>query len=196
MAEQLVFNFDEIWKPIPGYEGYEASNQGRIRSIDREVQYGQRIHRLRGRIIKSRINNKGYRQVVLFRHAETVHKLVMLAHMGPRPEGMEVCHGKSGRLDNRLSNLRYDTSIENDRDKDRHGTRAWGERSGAARLTADAVRVIKARLESAVVLATRYGVSANQIQRIWAGGTWGRLDGASNSNKPRKSSRMGARNNR
>ena len=29
----------ELWQPVPGYEGlYEVSDQGRVRSLDREIE--------------------------------------------------------------------------------------------------------------------------------------------------------------
>lgn len=31
-------NKEEIWKPIPGYEGmYEVSSEGRIKSLERDI---------------------------------------------------------------------------------------------------------------------------------------------------------------
>lgn len=53
--------------------------------------------------------------------AKNVHVLVLEAFVGPRPQGYEACHGLGGRLDNSLSNLRWDTSSENRLDTTRHG---------------------------------------------------------------------------
>lgn len=51
-----------------------------------------------------------------------VHRIMMLAFVGPRPDGMQVCHWDGVRSNNRLDNLRYDTSLANSKDKIRHGT--------------------------------------------------------------------------
>ena len=32
----------EIWKPIPGHDGYEVSDHGRVRSIDRVIEQSSR----------------------------------------------------------------------------------------------------------------------------------------------------------
>jgi hypothetical protein len=55
----------------------------------------------------------------------TVHSLVMLAFVGPRPDGLEVCHNNGVASDNRLSNLRYDTRSENNVDSSKHGKRGF-----------------------------------------------------------------------
>jgi hypothetical protein len=51
-----------------------------------------------------------------------VHALVAEAFIGPRPKGMEVCHGIKGQLVNSLDNLRYGTPSENHMDMRRDGT--------------------------------------------------------------------------
>jgi len=43
----------------------------------------------------------------------SVHGLVMLAFVGPRPDNLEVLHFDGNKLNNRLDNLRYGTSSEN-----------------------------------------------------------------------------------
>jgi hypothetical protein len=62
----------EIWRPIPGFPDYEASNRRRIRSISRLIEYSygtwvhsnQTVHNtpskrpLQGRILKTRIGAK------------------------------------------------------------------------------------------------------------------------------------------
>lgn len=54
-----------------------------------------------------------------------VHELVLLAWVGPRPgtpDAIEACHGPGGSRDNRLANLRWDTTKANaaDRIRDMH----------------------------------------------------------------------------
>lgn len=115
---------NEQWKPIPGYEGiYEVSAQGRVRSIDRLDARGRRI---RGRVLKPETNRYGHLQVGLWSGGEKckayVHRLALLAFIGPPPEGMEGCHNDGNPSDNRLENLRWDTRSANMLDKVLHGT--------------------------------------------------------------------------
>lgn len=118
----------EIWKDVPGYEGmYQVSDCGRVRSLDRvvETRNGQR-RKYRGGMMKLTkglvflhlsLTNVGERRT------HNVHALVMEAFVGPRPKGMEVCHGPKGQLVNSLHNLRYGTPSENHMDMRRDGTR-------------------------------------------------------------------------
>ncbi|OLL21257.1 MULTISPECIES: NUMOD4 motif-containing HNH endonuclease [unclassified Rhodococcus (in: high G+C Gram-positive bacteria)] len=118
----------EIWKPIPGYEGYyEVSDQGRVRSLSRTITDSLgRQRKTRPLIMAPGLKGSGHLSVrlVVERKGKNfhVHTLVMLAFTGPRPEGMEVCHGPGGKLDNRLCNLRYDTRTANLYDAVRDGT--------------------------------------------------------------------------
>ena len=118
----------ERWLPIPGWEGtYEASDHGRVRSVEREVvcTLGRR-RTLRGKVLSPCINTNGYQQVSLVRnsrgHSQRVHVLVMLAFAGHRPDGFDVCHNDGNQLNNHLSNLRWGTRSENRYDSVQHGT--------------------------------------------------------------------------
>lgn len=100
------------WKPIPGYEMYEVSNMG-------EVRRG-------GKLLRQVQNSTGRLGLALCKDGKQnsfqVHRLVMLAFHGPCPDGMEVCHNDGNHLNNKLSNLRYDTRSNNQYDRVKHGT--------------------------------------------------------------------------
>ena len=109
----------EIWKDIPGFEGlYQASNQGRIRSLDREVRgkYGN-IAVKKGKILSLAKASNGYLVVTLWKDlkktVKRVHRLVYEAFNGPIPEGMQINHISEDKTDNRLENLNLMTPKEN-----------------------------------------------------------------------------------
>lgn len=72
-----------------------------------------------------------------------VHRLVLLAFVGPCPEGMEACHNNGDRRDNRLENLRWDTRRKNIQDREKHGMTARGKRHGKSKLTEEDVVKIR-----------------------------------------------------
>lgn len=117
----------ERWKAIPGWEGlYEASDQGRIRSLDRVVKRRDGKERFSpGRVLSPAARNSGHLYVCLHDTAGSqrtyyVHRLVMCSFVGPRPDGLEVCHWNDVPTDNRLVNLRYGTRSENKHDSVRN----------------------------------------------------------------------------
>ena len=136
----------EIWKDILGYEGlYQASTMGRIRSMDRKViRSDGQIRNFKSKIIKpvKKIKNNETLFVSLSKNNRlktyTVHKLVMLAFKGERPEGCQICHGNGDVTDNRLDNLRYDIPSENAIDMYR-----YGGKSGAGKLSIEQVLEIR-----------------------------------------------------
>jgi hypothetical protein len=119
----------ERWLPVPGFEGlYEVSDQGRARSLPHRVKIHHGATRLSpGRVLKPGPASKyGHLRVTLCREHETypiqVHQLVMLAFVGPCPDGMEVRHLDSNPANNALSNLTYGTRAENAQDRVQNGT--------------------------------------------------------------------------
>jgi hypothetical protein len=127
---------DERWLPIPGHDGYEASDLGRVRSVDRVIVDkwgcpGKRRGRVLALDLKRNKRRNDLRQAIRLGkggNARYVHHLVLEAFVGPRPDGMEACHENGNSLDNRLSNLRWDTHAANMADQRRHGTDGGGRR--------------------------------------------------------------------
>lgn len=159
----------EQWKAIPGYEGrYEVSDQGRVRSVDRVVvqksKRGSEYKKTcRGRVLRpGKMNEFNHVSVVLGRKggSKCVHALVLLAFVGPRPAGMDVCHNNGVGDDNRLSNLRYASRADNNRDMVKHGKR---------KLTVDQIRSLRSERESGApikTLAAKYGVCPNHARYV------------------------------
>ena len=109
----------EIWADILGYEGlYQASNLGRIRSLNRMVKHSDgHLKRMEGTIIQPCISNTGYQRVCLSKDGKKkkfgVHRLVWEAFNGKIPNGLVVNHINECKTDNRLENLNLMTPKEN-----------------------------------------------------------------------------------
>lgn len=117
----------EQWKPVPGYEGYyEVSDQGRVRSLDRVIEYADgRKTRTLGKNLKPHTLSSGHQTIMLQRSGtskrQLVHRVVLSAFVGPCPPDMEACHWNDDPADNRLENLRWAPRSENNRDRVRNG---------------------------------------------------------------------------
>ena len=111
----------ERWLPVVGWEGlYEVSDWARVRSLPRRY--------CTGRILKGAPVKGGYLTVHLHdaaggRHRTFyVHHLVMLAFVGPCPEGQEIRHLDGDAANSVLTNLVYGSHPENINDAVGHGT--------------------------------------------------------------------------
>jgi hypothetical protein len=124
----------------------------------------------------------GYRKVALSRNGRKAHvqigRLVLLAFVGQCPEGHQCAHYNNDPADNRAENLRWATSGDNIRDKQRHGTQVRGERQHRAVLTADKVRQMRRLYRFGVrgrgfwALAKRFGVAKSVAMAAVKGKTW------------------------
>jgi hypothetical protein len=117
----------EHWAAIPGYEStYEVSNLGRVRSIPRAVvqanSWGIFERKMPGVLLRPWIAPAGYPNVNLHGKRHTVHELVALAFLGPRPDGLWIRHLDGDPSNNSPSNLAYGTPSENALDMVSHGT--------------------------------------------------------------------------
>lgn len=164
----------ESWRPIVGFFGpaLEVSDQGRIRYVENK--------RIRETLAR---DSYGYPQVNL-KHGKDkrdwrthkIHKLVLEAFVGPRPVGFHCRHLNGDKRDNRLSNLKWGSPLENGRDRVAHGRSAHGERQGLSKLTYEAVEKIRQATGPRGLqtkLAREYGVSIATISRVRLRQGWG-----------------------
>ena len=189
MLEDPESDNDEVWARLPGYDNYQVSNLGNVRTNrkrnrnakgrDYRTVKAYRTDRRPGKDYYAfdACNDEGIKRFRL-------HRAVLLAFVGECPDGMEACHYDGNRANNRLENLRWDTPTSNSSDQVRHGTHVWlKENRGSvpwSKLTPEKVMDIKKLLKkgqlSQAGIALRYGVCQSTICRINTGQNWKALE--------------------
>ena len=170
----------EQWLPVPGFNGYEVSNFGKVRSLDRWVSAkdNRKPRFWAGQELTPGTSNaSGHLRVVLNRRSYYVHRLVLTAFVGPCPEGMEACHNDGNPRNNALENLRWDTRKGNFADKVKHGTALTGSANHRTHLMDADVLAIRHSSEPYNVLAERYGVTDRTISKIMLHHDWKHVGG-------------------
>ena len=166
----------EVWKPVPLWDGwYEVSNIGRVRSL-RNTRANLRVTPL---VLKPTLLTNGYLQVSLcrsgLRKKMSVHRLVLLTHVGPPTTGTQARHLNDIKTDNRFKNLRWGTAKENKADSYRNKRSPIGERCPQAKLNPASVREIRLLNQDGFshrMLADQFDVSHWAIQRVCARTSW------------------------
>lgn len=157
----------ESWREVGGHPDYDVSDHGRVRS------HKSWRGRPTPRLLTQTRNTHGYPSVTLdLTPGRMVHLLVLGAFMGSRPMACETRHLDGDRTNNRLANLAWGTSAENEADKRRHGTANRGERHPMAKLTTHQVEAIRGALGSQRGIAARFGICQSQVSVIRSGKAW------------------------
>ena len=120
----------EEWKDIKGYEGlYQISNEGRVKSLQREIVYKDgRKKVLEEKILRNILSDLGYYHVMLSKDGVPkrykVHRLVAKAFI-PNPNNLPIINHKDENPKNNVVdnlewctqgyNVRYGTMIERGR---------------------------------------------------------------------------------
>lgn len=167
------------WKWIPGYEGYYKIklNPVRIKSMDCLVpNKGDTFSLRKGKILKQYKGTDNYLFVTLCKNGKrkrfSVHHLVLLTYVGPRPLGMVARHFPDRNPANcELENLSWSTEKQNQRDRIIHGTDYSGEVHWRCKLTTLQVKEIRKRLKNGThktqkELAKEYKVNSKTISLI------------------------------
>lgn len=94
----------ETWKPITGYENYEVSDIGNVKSTN--------FNRTgKARLLKPYINAYGYKEVQLSKNGDvkhfTVHRLVAMMFLPNEKRHAEVNHIDEDKMNNCVSNLEW-----------------------------------------------------------------------------------------
>ena len=106
---------EEIWKDIHEFEGiYQISSTGRVKSLARIDSLG---HRRKEKLLSPKLNSDGYYAYALCKNGKMyyflAHRLVAQVFI-PNPDHKScVDHINTNRTDNRVENLRWCTSQEN-----------------------------------------------------------------------------------
>lgn len=108
----------EIWKDVPGYEGYyQISNMGNVKSLDRVVEKSGRLHHIKGHILRQSKTRCGY-YIIGFskedkRTYHLVHRLVADVFI-PNPDNLPcVNHKDEVKVNNHADNLEWCTHLYN-----------------------------------------------------------------------------------
>lgn len=110
----------EVWRDVPGYEGYyQVSNTGIVRSLDRWVIYKSGRKQLyKGRFFEGS-NINGYKQITLSKKGKQkrffIHQVVAMAFLDHEPNGhtLVVDHIDGDKVNNRVENLQIVTHRDN-----------------------------------------------------------------------------------
>lgn len=180
----------EEWKDIIGFENYQVSNLGRVRSKDivKHIVQEKREYDLhfKGKILSQK-EIRGYKNVGLSDgngkiKTKQVHRLVMTT-FNPidNMEHLQVNHKDCNKSNNNLENLEWTTPSENTKHaSDNKLLRVNNQKGGKnkmSKLNEDIVKEIKTKLEfySDKELAEIYGVCRQSINHIRLGKTWNHI---------------------
>lgn len=157
----------EEWRPIEGYDDYQVSNYGRVKSCKRNKEI----------ILRPAIVQKGYLVVVLCKCGKMktfrVHRLAAEAFILNENGKPEINHIDGHRLNNFIGNLEWCTRAENQQHAFNTNLQVVksGEDCYNSKLTNEQVVYIRNNPDglTGVALAERFGVDTKVISLIQRG---------------------------
>lgn len=165
---------------LPEMPGYHITSDGELFSKRNKNGIGEAPYwrRVKGYITKYNYNT--YRVAVLNSKSKTkfAHVLVAKAYIGEKPKGLHVCHNDGNKLNNQVSNLRYDTPKANSQDMVKHNTRGMGETSKTSILKEKEVIeifLLAAQNKSHQEISNKFKVTTHTVRSILYRTNWKHL---------------------
>ncbi|MBQ6771344.1 MAG: HNH endonuclease [Bacteroidales bacterium] len=158
------------WKPIPNFEGYYASKDGRVLSNKQGENY----------IMVPLKKRDGYLYLYLYdghgnQKKMYLHRLILMAWVRMPKPNEEARHLNDIHDDNRLENLAWGTRMENVGDKRKNGRLSIGTRNPFHKLTDSQVLEIREKYKNGMSsrdIAAEYGVAHTTVLKIARGQKW------------------------
>lgn len=161
----------EEWRPVIGFDKYEISSYGRLRSFWKK----------KPRILPGTPDKDGYLRTVVVSSAGSrknvkIHRLVTDAFVRPATSSEHVRHLDGNCRNNALANLAIGTAKENAADTTAHGRRCQGTSFWSAKISGDiATEMRRERIAEGAsyrTLASKYGLHPKTVSDIIKGKIW------------------------
>jgi hypothetical protein len=168
------------FREVPGFCRYRITNSGYLQAKKYKNVDGRRVYTGEWIDVKAGYNDAGYLASRMERddgkrQYMRLHRVVLMAWVGPCPEGKEACHIDGSRTNNHVDNLYWGTSQENKDDEIRIGGHAHGERHGMSKLTEADIREIRYLYANGWLqreIAVKFGMTRAGISFITTGRLW------------------------
>lgn len=173
----------EIWKKIPGYSLYEASDYGRIKTFNWKNKGKEKI-------MSPALDGGGYLRTMLKGddlkfHTIKIHRIIAKTFIENTENKPQINHKNCIKTDNRVINLEWATASENIKHAYKQNRMTMkGECNSCATLTDKQVIEIRCNYQygkkfkkgkTKQQIADEYGTTFSVIKRIIQGKTWKHL---------------------
>ena len=177
----------EVWKTIQGFENYEVSNLGNIKSLSRPRANGKNSSFLtKEKILKPQLDKDGYCLINIVGNNKMktlkIHRLVAIEFLENKEKKPQVNHKNGIKSDNRLENLEWCTQSENMKHSLNTGLKIPlnGENCKVSKLTEEQViEILTKKRDSnnkknwgAKELCLKYNLKPTCVSEIASGRNW------------------------
>jgi hypothetical protein len=161
-----------VFKPIPGFSKYRADSEGFLWSC--------RAHQKSPEGVWRKLNPKASKKSAYLHVSlvgddgktldRCVHYFILIAFVGPRPQGMECCHFPDpDPTNNRPDNLRWDTRQENQADAAIHRAQRLAEKHKLPthlNEKLDIVRLLVNQCVPTIGIALELGITEQEARKL------------------------------
>lgn len=156
----------EVWKKVEGFENYEVSNFGNVKSLNYNGTNKEKF-------LKIRFLKTGYCRVNLCKNGKStdfyIHRLVAISFLLKKDIDNQVNHLDGNKLNNNVSNLEWCNQSENMIHSYKIGLQKIGEKNSKSKLSNTNVLEIKKSKLPYPELANKFNVSKSLICMIKKG---------------------------